>query len=451
MEKIKYQFPKDFVWGVATAAAQIEGAAFEGGKGASIWDVFSVLPGKIKHGDTPTTACDFYHRYEQDIRLMKEMGIKSFRFSFAWSRIIPDGEGAVNQEGIQFYKRMLACLKANGITANATMYHWDLPYALQMKGGFGNRNIVKWFAHYAEVLLENFGQDVDMWVTFNEPIATFVGLAKGCFAPGLQDEKYARLALHHLLLCHGEVVKLFRRKKLSNSQIGIVVDVWKHYPGRPGCPEDMESALYNNEIEGYGMFLNPLFLGKYSEPLMDYMAEKDMVPVIEEGDMETISQKLDFYGLNFYNGLIDNMEIARQKERERQMNQNGGNYQDRPEVYTEVIGDVLNMLRGKYHIDIPIYITENGTPQAESSDIEELLNDDERIDYIRGVLTYLHEAIQNGADVRGYYLWSLMDNFEWSAGYEARYGIYYTDYQTMERIPKDSAKWYCEVIRNNGF
>lgn len=449
MAEVRYEFPEDFIWGVATAAAQIEGAAYEGGRGPSIWDVFSAIPGKINHGDTPVRACDFYHRYEQDIRMMKEMGVKSFRFSFSWSRIIPDGDGEVNPEGIAFYKRMIACLKENGIIPNATMYHWDLPYALQIKGGFGNREVVKWFTRYAEVLLDNFGEDVAIWATFNEPIAVYVGYALGGFAPGLKDEKYARQALHHLLLCHGETVKLFRKKKIPGAKIGIVVDVWKHYPGRPGNEEDEASALHSNEIAGYGMFLNPLFLGTYSEPLLKYMKEKDMIPVMEEGDMACICQKLDYYGLNFYNGLIDDMEAARRKEEGRK--RMGGNYQDRPETHTEVLGDVLDMLKEKYHVDIPIYITENGVPQTDSPDRKEMLEDDERIEYVRGVLMHLHKAMEKGADVRGYYLWSLYDNFEWSAGYEARYGIHYTDYETMERIPKKSAKWYSEVIRNGGF
>ena len=185
---MRYTFPKDFMWGVATAAAQIEGAAFEGGRGPSIWDVFSRLPGKIKNDGRPDVACDSYHLYEKDVALMKEMGVKTYRFSFSWPRIIPDGSGEVNPEGIRYYKELIACLKKNGIVPNATMYHWDLPYALQVKGGFGNREIITWFKHYAEVLLDNFGEDVDLWVTFNEPIAVYVGHALGFFAPGLQDE-----------------------------------------------------------------------------------------------------------------------------------------------------------------------------------------------------------------------------------------------------------------------
>lgn len=444
---MRYEFSKDFVWGVATSAAQVEGAAFEEGRGPSIWDVFSRIPGKIADGTIPDTTCDSYHLYEKDIALMKEMGVKSYRFSFSWSRILPEGIGEVNSQGIAYYKKLIACLKENDIIPNATMYHWDLPYALQLQGGFGNRDIVKWFTYYAGILLDHFGEDVNLWATFNEPIATYVGYAKGFFAPGLMNEKYARQCLHHLLLCHGETVKLFRRRRLSGAKIGIVVDVWKHFPEREGNAEDEALALYNNEIEGYGMFLHPLFLGGYSKELRSYLEKNDLMPKIEEHDFETIHQEMDFYGLNFYNGLYDNVDELRRIAREEK----GGNYQNRPEYHPEVLYDVLHMLVEKYKLRIPIYITENGISQNGSDNKEEILNDQERIDYIKKVLIALHRAIQDGIDVRGYYLWSLLDNFEWAAGYTMRFGLMYTDYRTLERIPKKSAGWYKQLIEENGF
>lgn len=445
---MKYEFPEDFIWGVATAAQQIEGAAFEDGRGASIWDVFSRMPGAIKHGETPDVCCDSYHHIERDVEMLKELGVQSYRFSFSWSRMIPDGSGEVNPAGIEYYKKLITALNEAGIKPNVTMYHWDLPYALQIKGGFGNRDIIKWFTHYAEVLLDNFGDMVDMWVTFNEPIAVYVGYALGWFAPGLKDEAYARQCLHHLLLCHGETVKLFRKKNLTNAKIGIVVDVWRHYAARVGNADDEWAALYNNEIAGYGMFLNPLYLGKYSDEHMKYMQEHGIAPVIQEGDMETICQKLDFHGLNFYNAIFDNVKEQERKKKEQA--QAGGNYQDRPEDHTDMLTDVLQMLVDKYHIDIPIFITENGLP-VDGDSKEELLNDEERIGYVKGVLTALHKAMEEGVDVRGYYLWSLLDNFEWSAGFDARYGIYYTDFETLKCIPKKSAGWYSELIRSHGF
>ena len=318
-----YRFPENFVWGVATAAAQIEGAAFEDGRGPSIWDVFSRLPGKIKYGGVPDVCCDSYHNVERDVAKLRELGVKAYRLSFSWSRILPDGVGEVNPAGLDYYRRLLTALREAGIQVNATIYHWDLPYALQVKGGFGNREIVGWYLNYASILFDSFGDLVDYWVTFNEPIATYVGHAKGFFAPGLSDEKYARQCIHHLLLCHGEAVKLFREKHLPG-QIGVVVDVWKHYPARPDNPEDIASAMMNNEIEGYGMFLHPLFLGGYSEELTAYMEETGLTPAMEPGDMDTICQKLDFYGLNFYNGLYDNADEQRKAAE-------GGNFQNRPE------------------------------------------------------------------------------------------------------------------------
>ena len=241
---MKIEFPKDFIWGVATAAQQIEGGMREDGRGLSNWDVFSHIPGTIRGGGVPDIACDSYHLYERDVAMMKELGVTSYRFSFSWPRIIPDGSGEVNPEGITYYKRLIASLRENGIIPNATMFHWDLPYALQVRGGFGNRDMVKWFTRYAEVLLDNFGESVEYWATFNEPIATYVGNAQGFFAPGLKNEAYARRCIHNLLVCHGKTVKLFRKKNLANAKIGIVVDVWKHYPARPDNEEDIRSAAY---------------------------------------------------------------------------------------------------------------------------------------------------------------------------------------------------------------
>lgn len=224
---------------------------------------------------------------------------------------------------------------------------------------------------------------------------------------------------------------MFRERQIPNAQIGIVVDVWKHFPARPGNSQDEAMALFHNEIEGYGMFLHPVFLGGYSKELLEYFENNNLMPDIQDGDFDVIRQKLDFYGLNFYNGLYDNVDQIRKKEQAQ-----GGNYQDRPESHPEALYDVLHMLIEEYKIQIPIYITENGIPQSDGPDVEAILDDQERIEYLKNVLIPLHKAMQDGIDVRGYYAWSLMDNFEWSAGYQARYGLYYTDYSTLERIPK---------------
>lgn len=455
---MKYQFPENFQWGVASSAPQIEGAAFEGGKGLSVWDVFARIPGMIADGNVPDVAIDEYHMYETDIALMKQMGIKTCRFSIAWPRVIPDGDGEVNPEGIDYYKRYIKCLKDNGIKVHVTLFHWDLPYMLQIKGGFGNRDIVKWFTNYANIVFDALGEDVDYWTTFNEPIALYVGYGQGAFAPGLKDEKYARQALHHALVCHGETVKLFRTKHYKNSKIGIVIDVWKHYPMRPGNVEDEKLASYNNEVEGYGIFLHALYLGGYSSELMEYMAAKDMIPVIEEGDFDTICEPMDFHAVNFYTGLLDDhetMAIGQKRIQSGGSIKSGGNYQNRPDrkMRPEKIYDVLHMLIDTYKIKTPIIISENGFIQMDLGDqpIESFLDDQDRINYLQEVLKYVHKLIEEGLDIRGYYIWSLNDNYEWNAGFMMRYGLIYTDFKTLERIPKKSMQWYSDVIANNGF
>lgn len=260
------------------------------------------------------------------------------------------------------------------------------------------------------ILLDNFGDDVDLWADFQRADCRLCGNAYGFFAPGLKNEKYARQSLHNLLLCHGEAVKLFRTYSFAHAKIGIVVDIWKHYPARPGNKEDEERAIFNNEIAGYGMFLHPLFLGGYSDELSLTLKKMIWFPGWKRAVLMLMHQKLDFYGLNFYNGLYDNMEEIRKRE---EILKAGGNYQDRPEQHPEALRDVLHMVVEKYHVDIPIYITENGLPQ-EDGPMEEVLNDQERIDYVRQVLIALYGALEDGIDVRGYYMWSLLDNFEWS-------------------------------------
>ena len=427
------QFPNDFLWGVSTSAAQVEGAAREGGKGLSVWDVFSRIEGCIADGSTPETACDVYHRFEEDIERMVKMGVGAYRFSFSWPRILPSGTGEVNPEGIAFYKKVIALCKQKGIKLCATAYHWDLPYALQLKGGFGNREIVGWFRNYIKVLFDYFGDDIDFWATFNEPIATYIGYAKGLFAPGLRDEAYARQALHHLLLCHGEAVRLFRSMGFKHAQIGIVVDVWPHYPAHVENEKECELARFGSECEGYGMFLNPLFLGGYSQYHQAYMREKGIYPVVQEGDFETICQPLDFYGLNFYNAYVDFEDAPNQT----------------PEKKYDAFLDVMKMLKERYYVDIPVYITENGTSDVDDPIKDGQICDDGRIEYTKNILTRVHQAIAQGYMIKGYFHWSLLDNWEWCIGYTAKYGLVRVDFQTGERTPKKSAFWYEKVIKNN--
>ena len=300
----KLSFPKGFLFGVATSAPQVEGAAFEDGRSASIWDTMAKKEKRIYDSTNPSVTCDEYHRYREDVALMKQLGIDSYRFSFSWSRILPEGTGKVNQKGLDYYKRLLDALEENGILPNATVYHWDLPQALDEKGGWCSRDVVNWYADYASLLFRTFGDRIPLWATINEPIATYVGYSGGNLAPGRGDEKTGRLANHHLLLAHGEGVRRFRQENLSKAKIGIVVDIWQHQPLRPDHPEDCALAELENE-KTYRSYLDPIFRGSYSPALLRYMKEKGIMPGIREGDMESIHEKLDFYGMNCYNIVID--------------------------------------------------------------------------------------------------------------------------------------------------
>lgn len=444
-----YTFPKDFLWGVATAAQQIEGAAAEDGRTPSIWDTFSAIPGKIAGGDTPALACDYYHRYPQHLALAKELGFDSFRFSFSWSRILPEGTGAVNQKGLDFYKRTVDEMLRLGLTPNATLYHWDLPQVLDDRGGFLNRDIAEWFGDYAAVLFKEFGDVIPLWSTFNEPIATYVGYAHGWFAPGRTGgEKDGRTANHHLLLAHGEAVRRFRESGAAG-KIGIVVDLWNHHPARPNHPEDIALAELENE-KSYRSYLHPIFKGGYSPALTKWMEDNHYLPPILDGDFDKIRQPLDFFGLNCYNRVVDCADptlTARQH-----VEHAGGNFLDNgTEFYPQAIYDALHILKEQFGVDIPIYITENGTHNPDERTVEngrEVIHDPVRIRYFQGFLEQLGKAMAEGIDVRGYYAWTLLDNFEWSAGYGTRFGMATAPVGGGDILLKDSACWWQEFLKN---
>lgn len=432
-----------FLWGVATSAPQVEGAAAEDGKGPSIWDVFAQTPGKIGDGSTPAIACDTYHRYKEDIALAKQIGVNSFRFSFAWPRILPEGTGKINQKGIDFYKRFVDELLRNDIVPNATVYHWDLPYELEKKGGWCNREIMNWYGEYASVLFREFGDVIPLWSTINEPIATYVGYGQGVFAPGRKGEASGRAANHHILLAHGEGIRRFREENLKNADIGIVIDIWNHHPLRKDHEDDIALAELENE-KTYRSYLNPIFRGKYSAALIKYMEENNCMPEICDGDFDLISQPIDFFGLNCYNRVLDCCDSSLIKEYKRQ---NGGNFQDNGnEFYPKAVYDAIHILNDEYHIGIPILITENGCPGINETVVNGRVDDSSRIQYVKGFLEWIEKARKEGADVRGYYLWSLLDNWEWNAGYSMKYGIVHTDFSSGERTLKKSALWYRDYI-----
>lgn len=445
------KFPETFLFGVATSAAQVEGAAFEEGRGMSVWDTFARIPGMIGDGSVPDNTCDFYHLFREDIKRMKEMNLDTFRFSFSWSRIFPEGVGKVNQKGVDFYKRLLEELQKNDIIPNATLYHWDLPWELERKGGWLNRECVEWYGEYASFMFREFGNQIPLWVTFNEPIATYVGYGLGGFAPGRIGESYGRQANHHVLLAHGEGVKRFRQENLKDAQVGIVVDMWHHHPLRTDSELDLRAAELENE-KSYGSYLNPVFKGEYHPILLEYMEKENCMPIMKEGDMERICVPLDFYGLNCYNRVVTCGE-PRIMEQMKKIRNLGGNFMDNGnEFYPKAVYDAIHILKEKYKVEIPIYITENGTYNCqEEIQSDGKIHDVQRIEYIKGFLYWIHKAMEEGADIRGYYAWSLLDNWEWSAGFDYRFGLIHVDYDTQERIWKDSGIWYSDLVKTHEF
>lgn len=445
MDKI---FPKDFIWGVATSAAQIEGAVQKDGRGLSIWDVFAKIPGKISNGDTPEIACNHYENFKEDIKIMKDLGLKSYRFSTSWSRILPEGRGQVNEKGLDFYKRVVDELLKNDIMPNLTLYHWDLPYELENHGGWLNRDTAKWFGEYADVVFRALGDQVPMFSTINEPIATYVGYALGCFAPGKKLDKFGKTANHNILLAHGEGVKAFRAVNPKDSKIGIVIDIWNRHPARPDDEGDIAIAKRDNE-ESYLFYMNPILKGRYSDYILDKMQKDGTMPKIMEGDLDLISSPIDYFGCNCYNRVVVSTE---EKEILRAIECCGGNFLETgQEYYPKSVYDAVKILKNDFDLKIPIYITENGTYNMNET-IEEdgRVHDEHRIKYVEGFLDWIHKAIAEGIDIRGYYLWSLYDNFEWAAGYSYRFGIVHNDFATQKRTWKDSAYWYRDVIKRNG-
>lgn len=443
----KYCFPND--WGAATAAYQIEGGFAEDGKGESIWDSFSHAPGKIVDGNTGDIACDHYHRYKDDVKIMKELGLNTYRFSFAWTRILPDGTGFANQKGIDFYKRLVDELLCAGIVPNATIYHWDLPQKLQDKGGWVNRDIVGYFNDYANLLFREFGDAIPVWATINEPYAVFAGYTFPYFAPGIIDVKMGKQVIHHLLLAHGTTIKSFKELNIRKAQIGIVTDLWKSHPARD-CDEDRDLARDMDERNFY-IFLNPLYKGQYSDYIARVMEEENSLPDIKEGDMSIISAPFDYHGINCYSRHLVSHD-SELSDVDRRMAADPGKFTSMKwEIYPAALYDAVKLIHDEFSASIPIYITENGGAFEDTLTDDGKAHDERRIELIRGYLKELHRAIGDGFNVKGYYLWSLMDNFEWASGFSKRFGMLYTDYGTQKRIWKDSAYFYKQLISDNGF
>jgi beta-glucosidase len=446
-------FPPGFLWGVATAAYQIEGAWDEDGKGESIWDRFCHTSGRIANGDTGDVACDHYHRYGDDVRAMAEMGLKSYRFSISWPRIFPTGGNQPNQRGLDFYQRLIATLHEHGIIPMATLYHWDLPQALQERGGWVNRDTALRFAEYAAYVFAHLGSEVPFWVTHNEPfITTFYGYGNGVNAPGLRQPWQLLTIGHHLLLSHGLAVQAFRAANLRATTpdapapvVGIVLMVWPHHPVSDR-PRDLAA---NRRTDGAmnRLFLEPLFCKSYPEDMLRHLARRQIRPQVAPGDMEIIAQPIDFVGVNTYTRLVNAADWRDLLTGARQVAQPGPKTAMDWEVYPDCIYEALQKVR--QYTKLPLYITENGAAYDDVVVADGHIDDAARVAYLRDCIAQAHRAIQDGIDLRGYYVWSLMDNFEWSHGFSKRFGLLYTNYATLERTWKRSAYWYRDLIARN--
>jgi beta-glucosidase len=427
----RYNLAPNFTWGAATSAGQIEGATTSDGRGESIWDRYFRTHPKLDNGDI---ACDHYYRMPQDVLLMKQLGLQAYRFSTSWSRVLPDGNGRVNEAGLDFYDRLLDNLLANEIEPYLTLYHWDLPQSLEDKGGWLNRDIGKYFAEYAELMVHRFGDRVHKWTTFNEPEVIVAGYIGQSIAPGLNDPTTGHQVGHNLLVAHGRAMQAMRSVTPA-LDIGMVLNL---VPVDP-LDEAATIAAKDRWDINYGWYLDGLLTASYPQALL---AAKDRGPlVIECGDMELISQKLDYLGINYYLRLVVNKLGETCPVPNAKVTQMGW------EIHPQSLSKMLIELNGKYRLP-PIYITENGAA-LDDTIINGQIHDSGRIDYLHGHLLALADATTAGVDVRGYFAWSLMDNLEWSEGFKRTFGLTYVDRQTLDRTIKDSGLWYRDVILAN--
>jgi len=445
-----HRFPDGFIWGAATSAYQVEGYPTADGGGPSIWHRFSHTPGMTHDGDTGDVACDQYHRIADDVRIMRELGLQSYRFSIAWGRIMPNGTGAVNDAGIGYYDRLVDLLLDNGIQPNATLYHWDLPEAIDNRGGWLNRDVASWFADYARTMYHALGDRVALWATLNEPwVVTDAGYLTGVHAPGHENLFEAPLASHNLLRAHGMAVQAYRAEvpASARSRIGIVVNIEPKYPASTSA-DDVAATLRANAYMNR-QYLDPVFHGYYPEPLREIFGEA--WPTHSDDDMALIRQPIDWLGVNYYTRAVTCNDPLALPVRAGRVTQREHAYTAMNwEVYPQGLTDTLTWIRDTYG-EIPIYVTENGSAFYDPPTVEgDTLDDPLRVWYLRDHLRAVRRAIAAGVDVRGYYAWSLLDNFEWSAGYAKRFGIVHVDFATQKRTLKRSARVYADVIRTHG-
>jgi beta-glucosidase len=435
-------FPDGFLWGVATSAYQIEGAVAADGKGPSIWDTFTHEPGRIANGDTGDVAADHYHRVEADLDLMGELDVRAYRFSIAWPRVQPDGKGAFNTKGLDFYRRLLEGLAARGIDPMVTLYHWDLPQALDDDGGWLARDTARRFADYAGRIVEELGDHARRWITLNEPwCSAFLGYYEGRFAPGRRDYAQAYTALHHLMLAHGLGLSAVRAAR-PDLEVGLTCN---HPDVVPASDADVDAARAA-DMEENRLFLDPVFRGAYPDDAPELLRDERLV---RPGDLEAISAPLDFYGVNYYIREAVAADPSEPHRGWRRVEAGGERTSKGDGIVPEGLTDVLLRVGRDYAPGLPLYITENGAPFDDVVGPDGHVDDPRRVEYLARHLKATRAAIDAGVDVRGYFVWSLLDNFEWDSGYSVRFGIVFVDYATLARIPKSSAYWYRDVMRAN--
>ncbi len=450
-------FPEDFNWGSATASYQVEGAFDVGGRSASIWDTFSKTPGKVVRGDNGDVACDHYNRFLEDIQIMKDLGMQTYRFSIAWPRIMPNGTGEVNQEGIDFYNRLIDALLEAGIQPTATLYHWDLPQVLQDKGGWANRDIVQQFADYATVCAEAFGDRVSNWITINEPwCVTWLGNFWGVHAPGLKDLDTSIAVAHHTALAHAEATRALRAVR-PEIRSGITLNMTNYRVSDESNPELLQLRDYwDSNINRW--WIDAQLHGTYPANLVEFYGEK-LAKVVLPGDMEKLKMDSEFLGVNYYSDSFLNTPTAEQVEKNEgtfvfPINSDGTSPAPHTDmgwpITPEGLGDLLIRIHDSWPEITDIAITENGVAYDDEPDENGVVNDQRRVDYLLSHLNSVSRAIDAGSPVKSYYYWSLMDNFEWAEGYAKRFGIVHINFETLQRTPKLSAKVYSSVIASNG-
>lgn len=445
-------FPPDFLWGAATSAYQIEGAVHEDGRGLSVWDRFAALPGTTYQGQTGEVAADHYHHMEEDVGILAELNLNAYRFSLSWPRILPQGTGTINERGLDFYDRLVDALLARGIRPLATLYHWDLPVTLQDRGGWLNRDTAYAFADYAEVVTRRLGDRVQWWLTHNEPwCSAYLGYALGIHAPGMRDKQMAVTAGHHVLLSHGLAVQRMRAHLSAQAQVGIAIDFYPVY----AADDRPETLLAVQQADTFRnrWFLEPVFRGRYPDGLFTDLGVDP--PPAQEGDFDIISTPTDFLGVNYYSrmlvrsradantlaehtGPVDNYEAIDRIP--------GASYTEMGwEIFPDGLANILTRIHHEYGPK-SLVVTESGAAFEDRLDGNSGVHDSQRIDYLRRHIQTVAQVIRQGVPIKGYVVWSFLDNYEWAEGYRKRFGLVYVDYPTQRRIIKDSGRWYASFV-----